>query len=718
MKHTKVFLLLSASTLPFMTLVVSGLAIYLVNINEIAFTLRDIIVQLAGLFLVTSLVLYIILFSFRRSNVVSGVLRGILAGLSLAVWVQSQLLVWNFGQFNGQSIAWDRWRGQMLMDGSVWVLIIAICLFLFIKRKQSLQRTIVAGIYLLGLVSVTICFLIAPVRTAIQDDESGYKDIFVFHPHKNVMIILLDDFQSDYFNYLTKNYPDELKELDGFTFYRNNISRFPTTRTSLPSIITGAIYKNQQGYDDFIKESYKNFNIIQAYRNKSYSTCFVGQLQSLYPDVISMENVAYKMNNSYFFQLFEYLDYGLFRALPTFLKPVIFNNGNWFFTFSVRTKYPPSFHGADVQFLELFEKKASVADRKMGTFKFFHFFIPHAPWRVNENLQFDPDLKGDEGYIRQTRGAVNLASRVLKTLKRLGIYDQSEIIIMSDHGTGSLGVLNHNNIYDNAVRLVPSWVQSSSLALLLYKPVNSKGKLAISDIPVELTDIPCLLGLACNDTLCRDFYTARSGGKRERTFYYYEWLKEYWNTDNMPPITEYIVSGPSYDPESYTTGEFIYTGKGVQRIPLHDTATYRLGNNIDFSAAGNGAAEPYIREGWNPPESFQRWSEGPISGLSFQLEQTPHKALALKILALGYLGHNKIKCQEVTIIANQVPIGRWLMNEGRWYEAVISKDLVPGRTLNLVFKYSNPMSPRKAENTQDDRQLAMGVAQLVIEEKK
>ncbi len=515
MNHNKTFLLLTASTLPFMTLFVSGLTIYLVNINEIAFTLPDIILQLAGLFLVTSVILYLILFYFRRRNVVSGVLGGLVTGLSLAVWVQSQLLVWNFGQFNGQPIAWDKWKGHMFIDGSVWVLLIALCLFLFIKRKQNLQRAIVTGIYFLGLASIVIAFLIAPVKTAVQYDESAYKDIFVFHPHNNVMIILLDDFQSDYFDYLTKNYPDELNELDGFTFYRNTISRFPTTRTSLPSIITGAVYRNQTGYDDYIKGSYKNFNIIQAYRNKSYSTCFVGQLESLYPDVISMENVAYKMNNSYFFQLFEYLDYGFFRAVPTFLKPVIFNNGNWFFTFSVRTKYPPSFHGADVQFLELFEKKATVADHRMGTFKFFHFFIPHAPWRVNENLQFDPDLKGDAGYIKQTRGAVKLASRVLKTLKRLGIYDQTEIIILSDHGTGSLGVLNHRNIYDNAVRQVPSWVQSASLALLLYKPANSKGRLAISDIPLELTDIPCLLGLACNDTICRDFYSQVRGKKRE-----------------------------------------------------------------------------------------------------------------------------------------------------------------------------------------------------------
>jgi hypothetical protein len=718
MKYNRLFVILIAFSLPFMALLVSGLSIYLININEIGFTLRDIAFQLAGLLFVTSLILYLILYYFRSSTLTSNILKGLIVGISLAVWVQSQFLAWNFGQFNGQPIHWYLWRSHMIIDGLVWLAIVAFALFLFLRRKQNSNRAVVGGIYLLGILSILIAFKTSPSRKTLPVDESLYKGIFKFHPQKNVMIILLDDFQSDYFNDIITKHPDEVKELDGFTFYRNNISRFPTTRTSLPSIITGAIYKNQKGYDDYIKDSYKNFNIFQAYKNKSYSTCFVGQLQSLYPDVISMEDVAYKMNNSWFYPLFEYLDYGFFRAVPTFIKPIIFNKGNWFFTYSLRNKYPPSFHGADVQFVELLDKKASLTENGKGTFKFFHFFIPHPPWRVNENLQFDPNLKGEEGYSKQARGAINLASRVLRTIKRLGIYDQTEIIIMSDHGTGIMGVRDLNNIYENAIRLVPEWVQSSSLALLLHKPANARGKLVISDIPVELTDIACILGLPYNDTICHDYDLAKSGGKRDRTFYYYEWSREYWNTDHMPPIKEYIVSGPSYDPESYKQGKNIYTAKGIQTIPVLGSNAYKLGEEIDFTTKVNGASDPYIREGWNPSESSQRWSDGPISGLSFHLDQTPQKDLVLKILALGYLGNHKIKCQEVNIIVNQIPIGSWLMPTGGWYEAIIPKKLISDGTVNLVFRYSNPMSPKDIENSQDDRVLALGVVKLVMEEKK
>ena len=80
MKHTRLFLILIAFSLPFIALIVSGLSIYLININEIAFTLKDIVFQLAGLFIVTSLILYLILYYFRNSTLASKIIKGTYCG--------------------------------------------------------------------------------------------------------------------------------------------------------------------------------------------------------------------------------------------------------------------------------------------------------------------------------------------------------------------------------------------------------------------------------------------------------------------------------------------------------------------------------------------------------------------------------------------------------------------------------------------------------------
>jgi len=716
MKNSKTFLLLVAGSFPFMTLLVSGLSIYLVNRDEIVFNLADIIIPLSGLFLAISALLYLLLWQLRRFAGASNITTGILAGLSMAVWVQSQLLIWNFGHFNGKIIAWDTWKINMYIDCIVWTVIIGGCLTGFVKRKRNFEKAMVICIYFLGSVSVMVSFLNAPEKIENTIGDSEYKGIFNFSPQNNVILILLDDFQSDYFGKIADTYPRELSEFDGFTFYRNTISRFPTTKASLPSIMTGVLYKNEKPYYEYISGSHEKFNIIQAYKNKSFSTSFVGQLEGVYPEIISMEKVAYKMNNAYLYPLFEYLDLCSFRALPTFLKPFIYNNGNWFFTYRDRKNYPPLNHGADIQFLEQFEKRASVVPDMKGSFKFFHFFIPHAPLCVNENLQFDPEISGDSGYLRQARGAVKLASRILKTLKKLRLYDHAEIVILSDHGTGIQQAINHKNIYYDALQSVPPFVQTSSFALLLHKPPDSKGKLITSDAPLELSDMACLLGLCKDDTMCRGFNLAKAGGTRSRTFYYYEWDHEYWKNDYLPPMTEYIVSGTAYDPESFSRGKSVYTSKGIEPIPIHlASSSYRLGEEIVFSTDGNSKADQYVRGGWSVPEAFLRWTDGSVAGLSFHLEKAPGKGVTLRLYGFGYLGNEKLNCQVVSIIVNQVPIGRWLVKESKWYEAVIPGNLISNGFVNIVFKISNPLSPSDFEGSKDIRKLGIAVNKMVME---
>jgi len=634
------------------------------------------------------------------------------------VWVQSQLLIWNFGQFNGQKIAWGSWKVNMFLEGVLWVTITVVTLIGFMKGKRTLVKALLMAVFFLSSVSVIISFLKAPERLKSAVNKSTTKGIFSFHREKNVLVILLDDFQSDYFNYIATNYPGEIKEMDGFTFYRNTISRFPTTKASLPSILTGSLYRNDKSYYNYVTNLPQNFNIFREYQKKFYSTSFVGQLECGFPDVVPMREVAYKLTNAYFDNLLEYLDYAAFRGLPTFIKPIIYNNGNWFFSFLARKQYPPGLLGADIRFLELFEKNVTVNSEMKGTFKFFHFFIPHAPWSMNENLKFEPGFPVGQAYIKQTRGAVQLASRILRTLKRAGIYDQTEIVILSDHGTGFFSPIDRKDIYYDALSLVPPCVQSSSLALLLHKPAHTKGKMVTSDIPLELTDLACLLGLRNNDSLCRQFNMARSAQERKRIFYYYEWEHEYWNSDKFPPMTEYIVSGPSYNPESYHLGNYIYKEKGIEKIPVSASSSYILGKEILFTSDGHGASDPYLRAGWSPAEPTQGWSDGPASGLSFKLEHLPRKDLILRLHGFAYLAHNKINCQVVTILVNHIKIGSWLVKEYKVYEAVIPKKIITDGSVNIVFVYSNPISPSAIEKSNDLRKLGIGVVSLVLDSKK
>jgi hypothetical protein len=698
-----------------MLMVVSPLSFYLGNINEIAFDLKDVALPVTGLFICTSIFLFLLLFLFVRKPKVWGILAGLLVGLAFAIWVQSQLLVWNFGQFNGRDIDWSKWKFHMFIGGVLWFLIVSLITTGFYKRIKKFETSVLSAIYLLGVLSVAISFIMAPKSLKIKIDDSDYTNLFNFHPEKNVLIIILDAFQSDYFDLIVNDYPEDISELDGFTFYRNTISRYPSTMGSLPSIMTGAVYKNQQPFPYFISESREKFGLMQAYIDKSYTAYFAG-LEGTYPTAMSMQRIVDKLSANKVPPIYEYLDYGIFRALPTFFKIKIYNRGNWFLTSLARRSYPPGDHGTDLRFLELFLDRASVKPISKGSFKILHFCFPHPPLNVNEKLQYDPRLNGEKGYISQSRGAIRLVCEILRTLKNLGIYDNSEIIIMSDHGTWEYLPQNQTESDSVALTVIPTKVQSSSHALLLHKPANSKGKIAINEMPLETTDLSCLLGLSSNNNDCSNFNTAISGGSRQRTFYFYEWVYEDYQREYLPDMTEYIITGNAYKRESYHLGN-AYPSPKLKK-EMESRSPYKTIKEIKFSADGNGEEEAYLLDGWSWPERTHRWTDGPIAGLLIKLEKIPKRDLLLRLWGDGYFDKRKNEFQKVSVLINGQPITTWTMSRDGIYEAPFEASMVTEGILNITFKLSNPCNPQLPEHAKDPRGFGLLVKKLQIEEKK
>ena len=715
MKYSKLFLVSIACALPFMIMIVSPLSFYLGNVNEIAFDLEDVAAPVAGFFVAASVVLFCLLYLFRLWPKPSAILAGLLVGMAMAVWVQSQLLVWNFGQFNGRDIDWSKWRPQMFLGGTIWILIISFSIIGFRKRIKKFENSVLMAVYLLGFLSVTSSFVVAPKNTKATIDDAEYRNLFNFHPDRNVLVVLLDAFQSDYFDLISKDYPDEVNELDGFTFYRNTISRYPSTMGSLPSIMTGAVYKNQMPFPDFIAESREKFGLMRAYRNKSYTTHFAG-LEGTYPLAMSMQRIVDKLGTEKVNPVYEYLDYGAFRALPTFLKIKIYDKGNWFLSAIMRTKYPPGDHGTDLRFLNLFQERANVKPVSAGSFKILHFCFPHPPVNVDEKLEFNSGLSGENGYTRQARGAVKLACEILKKLKSLGIYDNTEIVIMSDHGTWEY--LPKNQVETDSVALsqVPTKVQSSSHALLLHKPAYAKSRMVVNEMPLESTDLACMLGLPNSNNDCGTYQGALAGESRQRSFYFYEWVVEDYQREYLPDMTEYIITGNAYSRQSYHLGNSFPSPKSKKELEAR--SPYKVVREIRFSAEGKGEEEASLLNGWSWPEPTHRWTEGPVAGLSIKLPKKPQRDMMLRLWGDGYYDKRKNEFQKVTVFVNSKQLITWTMSHEGEYNVPFKASMAQDGVLNIVFKLSNPCNAQLPEHAKDPREFGLLVEKLSIEEKK
>ena len=203
-------------------------------------------------FLIVSLVLYVV-----TKALVSADQRKmawfVLPSAFIVIWMQSQLLVWDYGGLTGASIDWDSYPWQGYVDAALWVSVIAVVYFF---RKRIGPRLLhVAGL-LAALQLVVTVYTGAPY---VLDDSKaraqtqGLESISRFSTRGNVIQLVIDGFQSDILEELLQH--DSIKsryeqEFRGFTFYRENMSVFPYTQFSVPSYLAAQVYRNERQKED------------------------------------------------------------------------------------------------------------------------------------------------------------------------------------------------------------------------------------------------------------------------------------------------------------------------------------------------------------------------------------------------------------------------------------------------------------------------------------
>ncbi|MCX9450336.1 sulfatase-like hydrolase/transferase [Vibrio cholerae] len=701
-------LLLIAAVFPFQLLVVSSLSFYFGNQSEISFSVFDLWSLLFFYALVSSLFLAVFLYVFRNKKKIFAVLSGILVGSAICIWVQSQLMVWDFGLLDGRGVDWVKWQNHMLIEYALWLFVLAGTIFLFLRTQPILQKTLVQLVFFVGVLSIASSYLMSSPRADVSEKDS-YTQVFKFHPENNVVVIMLDTFQSDYFEHILENYPADVKFFDGFTFYRNTISDHPTTAPNLPSIFTGKTYDNTVPFKSYIESAFSDFNLGEFYKRKGYDVDLISNPSSL-PGAVLMRQVVDVMQDLNKNNLYLLLDFGFFRAAPTRFKSNIYNDGNWLLSKKLSGGYPPGIFEADARFVELFEQHArKSAEVTYGKFVFYHFMGAHAPWQLNENFEYDPiESIGDERYIRHARGALTLVSRMFSKLNDLGIYESSEIIVLGDHGTLSMGPLSHHG---QSVPPIPATVHSSALPMFMHKKPFASGDIVINDSPLYLKDMSCLLRVNYSGLDCSEFARATQGEARSRKYMYYEWKHEFWQRDFMPGMIEYLVDGHAYDVNSWRIGEFEYDAGIKTKLSKYVT----IGQPLFFTQEKSTKITNLLRTGLSWQEPNHRWTEGPKASMQFRVQDYAQRDLVLRLNANGYLGGG-LPHQKVGVVVNGIQIAEWQVADAAEYTAVIPANLVVDDGLiDLSFDISDPRSPCDFGDPSDCRRLGIAVRELVVD---
>jgi hypothetical protein len=513
-----------------------------------------------------------------------------MVALSLLLWFQGSVIVWKYGPLDGRAISWNTYWVYGAIDTSIWILLI----FLAIIKTSFFYRfaqTIAMALIIIQLLSVILTSVQMPrelyiTRPYVIDETSKFN----FSKEKNVILIVIDEYQSNIFQEIITQNDSYRNIFNGFVYFRNALAPFSFTELSVPAILTGKLYDNSERRSVFLKNAFLDKSIPKVLKENDFEVHLFPlkewEYRSMYFDGSICSNLK-KRRNLIKVQLKETLllfDLALFRHLPHFIKKYIYSGNQWFFSrllpiyYKVLKKHfnvlknkrynDEKFAGTELpikkfegdKFIDSAMSKTRF-QAKNNVFKFYHLWGMHVPLKLNEKLEIAHQVAyNKENYTRQAKAYLETLKMFFDILKQEGAYDNSLIFVIGDHGSGRSKDMYINPEYDshNAVlnQVSPQdnfqIYKARGIPLVLAKPFNSSEELKISDAPVSLIDIPKTIVSALE--ILVDFpgvsmFEVEDDYYRKRYYGAFQWFYE--KKDFVEPITMYVVNGFSWSNESW-----------------------------------------------------------------------------------------------------------------------------------------------------------------------
>lgn len=551
----KVYLDMELLFLGFMIFLFAPLEMFFSNINDFWFTVYDFIGYLIIAFVVYVGISYSIkLILVCRMPLFWEILVYYIFLIGLALYIQGNFFLVDYGQLDGQPINWSEFRIEGIISVCLFVTIIVVGTLLLKKNGVEKIRKVTKAI--------SVCLILIQVSTliAVSVLSNGFtkkeeyvvtsKNEWIYSQEGNFNILVLDSFDSRVFdNLLNNECKDEIEALlDDFTYYRNTTAVYPYTDYSIPQMITGEEYLNKEVYGDYLNHSYRDSPLINELQRNNYEINIYQYVEIPNGDIVSkIDNwektrllvSSHKRLLGYIYKLVG------FRYLPQPLKKLC-----WI--------YPDDID--DMQIINYVNEKGLLSDEdvvdsyswqnklfyesienlsvKKGGGKVFHFYHLKGLHHTR-NLDKDFNDAEDVSLEETAKAMFTLLERYLNKLKEEGIYDNSIIMVMADHGSDDY-----------------PGIKFKQSPLLLIKGMEEHHPFVVTDIPVSYSDLQVGYCNLINQTNTDNIFEIRDKN-RERYLYRTEYFGRALNSDDYgTEFEKCIIYGHAFDSDSIiTTGQ-------------------------------------------------------------------------------------------------------------------------------------------------------------------
>ncbi len=458
----------------------------------------------------------------------------------LATYIQGNFMISSLPVLTGEQIAWDGYGKENMLTIFLWIALAVLAVFLVAKYRAATVIRWAGGIALAVVAMLTVSL----VTQMVSNDAFRSKDAVIltnehFHDistNQNFLIFLVDAVDYRTFQQVIDSDEAYREVFADFTNYTDTASVYPYTRDSIPLLLSGEMNRNEEAFEKYSSEAYNHSELFARLTEENYDInlyleepVWYGERAFVVQNDIKNSGISPYVNLNFPVFFREEMRYILFKYLPYGCKKYAKIEGLGFWqALEQYSCYNENVYDQIVSHPDLDKTDHNV-------FQFVHIEGAHQPFLTDEDL----NPVEDGTYTQKLKASIKIIDAYLTRLKENEAYDNSIIMIMSDHGYYDV---DHDSYGEEVLeRYHP---------ILLVKGRQETHALAESDLPISHLDFM---------DAYMELLDGKKGGEafgnvdtdRKRTIIWYEYRRE-------EHMVEYELEGSSYNRQDFKLTGNVY----------------------------------------------------------------------------------------------------------------------------------------------------------------
>lgn len=398
--------------------------------------------------------------------------------ITLMGYIQNVLLNGKMEILDGDEQVWT--MTQQIANIVLWLIVIAALTVLSTKKKSLVNIGRAVCVYIILIQTVTLGYLIVTTDLSgnSRSDELTIRSSLEVAEGQNVLVFVLDRFDSSWMETVYEEDADFCAPLHDFTFYRNATSQFANTGPGIPYLLTATAWKEAYG-TGYAACAYQDSSLLQDIRQQGFDL-------GVYTGAYLVSSELYDSISNYDTEVEKHYDIGgtmytMWKCAMYKTSPFVLKNRYSYYSDDIAAivKAPQVWDTEnDSLFWERLRAEGlTVSDDYTKAYRFYHMHGAHEPYTFSDNMKYDKTGR-ESGLYSQIRGSMKIVYEYMEQLRALGKYDDATIIITADHGQQT-----------DFIEETGKPQKVSSPVIMIKEPHQTGSQLAVSDVPVSQAEM-------------------------------------------------------------------------------------------------------------------------------------------------------------------------------------------------------------------------------------